>query len=81
MVLDPIHYLATFGRRPGALDHSPVYRDPEELPDCFGEFRADLENQYGTVTGTQQFMHVLQLQPSIRWSTCVRPWRPVATST
>ena len=24
MVLDPIHYLATLGRKPGALDHAPV---------------------------------------------------------
>ena len=27
MVLDPIHYLATLGRKPGALDHAPVFRD------------------------------------------------------
>src|SRR5439155_21093302 len=27
MVLDPIHYLATLGRKPGALDHTPVYWD------------------------------------------------------
>jgi hypothetical protein len=26
-VLDPIHYLATLERKPGALDHTPVYRD------------------------------------------------------
>ena len=27
MILDPIHYLATLGKKPGALDHSPVFRD------------------------------------------------------
>jgi len=26
-ILDPLHYLATLGRRPAALDHSKVYRD------------------------------------------------------
>ena len=26
-VLDPLHYLVTLGRRPGALDHSGVYRN------------------------------------------------------
>src|SRR5208337_1689644 len=33
MVLDPLHYLATLSRKPGALDHAPVYRD-WELPAC-----------------------------------------------
>ena len=27
LVLDPVHYLATLGRKPGALDHAPVFRD------------------------------------------------------
>ena len=42
MVLDPIHYLATLGRKPGALDHAPVFRD-WKLPACFAAFRAALE--------------------------------------
>ena len=27
LVLDPVHYLATLGRKPGVLDHAPVFRD------------------------------------------------------
>jgi hypothetical protein len=27
MILDPIHYLVALGRKPGALDHTPVFRD------------------------------------------------------
>ena len=42
MVLDPLHYLATLGRKPGALDHAPVFRD-WKLPACFAAFRAALE--------------------------------------
>src|SRR5262249_9450956 len=41
MILDPIHYLATLGHKPGALDHSPVFRD-WKLPAGFIEFRLDL---------------------------------------
>ena len=36
MILDPIHYLATLGRKPGALDHAPVFRD-WKLPACFAD--------------------------------------------
>ena len=46
MVLDPLHYLATLDRKPGALDHAPVFRD-WELPACFADFRAELEQQHG----------------------------------
>ena len=46
MVLDPLHYLATLGRKPGALDHAPVFRD-WELPACFAAFRAALEQHHG----------------------------------
>ena len=34
VVLDPVHYLATLETKPGAIDHSPVYRD-WKLPACF----------------------------------------------
>lgn len=34
LILDPLHYLVTLGRRPAALDHAPVYRD-WRLPAAF----------------------------------------------
>ena len=60
MVLDPLHYLATLGRKPGAIDHAPVFRD-WALPACFAAFRAGLEQQHGTGIGARQFAKVLQL--------------------
>ena len=60
MILDPIHYLATLGRKPGALDHSPVFRD-WKLPACFADFRAELERIHGSVGGSRRFVRVLQL--------------------
>jgi transposase len=60
MVLDPLHYLATLGRKPGALDHSPVYRD-WKLPGCFAALRAELEGHHGAEAGARRFVRVLQL--------------------
>jgi hypothetical protein len=60
MILDPIHYLATLGRKPGALDHSPVFRD-WKLPRCFHDFRAALEKRHGSMAGARRFVQVLQL--------------------
>jgi transposase len=60
LVLDPLHYLATLSRRPGALDHAPVYRD-WKLPACFDELRADLEKHHGAAAGARRFVKVLQL--------------------
>jgi hypothetical protein len=60
MVLEPTHYLAVLGQKPGALDHSPVFRD-WKLPACFGELRAELESQHGPVAGSRRFVRVLQL--------------------
>jgi transposase len=60
MILDPIHYLATLGKKPGALDHSPVFRD-WKLPVCFGEMRAELERIHGAMPGARRFVQVLQL--------------------
>jgi len=60
MVLDPIHYLATLGRKPGALDHTPVYRD-WKLPACFAALRTDLEQHHGAKAGARRFVRVLQL--------------------
>jgi hypothetical protein len=59
-VLDPVHYLATLGRRPAALDHAPVYQD-WKLPAAFTELRAVLEQRQGALAGTRQFIRVLEL--------------------
>jgi len=60
MVLDPLHYLATLSRKPGALDHAPVYRD-WELPACCADFRAELQALHGALAGDRRFVRVLQL--------------------
>ena len=60
MILDPIHYLATLGRKPGALDHSAVFRD-WKLPACFTDMRAELERIHGAMSGSRRFVQVLQL--------------------
>src|SRR3954454_21014803 len=60
MVLDPLHYLATLGRKPGALDHAPVFRD-WALPACFADFRCALEGHHGAMAGARRFVRVLQL--------------------
>jgi transposase len=60
MILDPIHYLATLGKKPGALDHSPVFRD-WKLSACFAEMRAELERIHGAMGGSRRFVRVLQL--------------------
>jgi transposase len=59
-VLDPMHYLVTLGRRPGALDHSGVYRN-WQLPAAFTELRAGLEDRHGAHAGSRQYIRVLQL--------------------
>jgi hypothetical protein len=60
MILEPTHYLAALGRKPGALDHSPVFRD-WKLPACFAEFRGRLEAHHGPAAGSRRFAKVLQL--------------------
>jgi transposase len=60
MILDPIHYLATLGRKPGALDHSPAFRD-WSLPACFADFRTALEELHGAMPGARRYVRVLQL--------------------
>jgi len=60
LVLDPLHYLATLGRKPGALDHAPVFRD-WKLPACFAELRTELEQHHGSMAGARRFVRVLQL--------------------
>lgn len=51
-ILDALHYLTTLTRRPGAIDHSNVYRD-WELPECFAELRSSLEQRHGVRTGVR----------------------------
>src|SRR5262249_18047261 len=58
-VLDPIHYLATLGRKPGALDSAPVFRD-WQLPACFAALRGALEGLHGRLGGSRRFVRVLQ---------------------
>lgn len=59
-LLDPLHYLATLGRRPATLDHSRVFRD-WRLPGEFSELRAALERHHGPATGARHYIRVLQL--------------------
>lgn len=60
MILDPLHFLAALDRKPGSLDHAPVFRD-WDLPACFAEFRGRLERQHGPSAGVRQYARVLQL--------------------
>jgi hypothetical protein len=59
-VLDPVHYLATLGRRPAALDHAPVLRD-WRLPESFTRLRQALEERHGPPAGARHYVRVLQL--------------------
>ncbi|WZO96080.1 IS21 family transposase [Isosphaeraceae bacterium EP7] len=84
MILDPLHFLAVLGRKPGSLDHAPVFRD-WSLPACFVDFRGRLERQHGPSAGARQYARVLQLlteHPLTRLSTaietCVREQRDTA---
>jgi transposase len=73
MILDPLHFLATLDRKPGSLDHAPVFRD-WALPACFADFRARPERQHGPSAGARQYARVLQLlteHPLTRLSTAV----------
>jgi hypothetical protein len=59
-ILDPLHYLATLGRKPAALDHAPVMRD-WKLPASFLRLREALEGRHGPQAGARQYIRVLQL--------------------
>src|SRR5205085_8025655 len=59
-ILDPLHYLATLGRKPAALDHAPVMRN-WQLPGSFTQLRETLEQRHGTTAGARQYIRVLQL--------------------
>ena len=50
LVLDPVHYLATLGRKPGG---STMRRVPQlGMPACFTDFRAALEKFHGAIPAT-----------------------------
>jgi len=75
-ILDPLHYLTTLSRKPGCLDHSPLYRD-WHLPSSFTELRNTLENQHGPHAGSRQFIRILQLlreHPVERISRVIEPF-------
>jgi hypothetical protein len=55
-----MHYLVTLGRRPGALDHSGLYRN-WLLSAAFTELRTALEERHGPHAGSRQYIRVLQL--------------------
>jgi transposase len=59
-ILDPLHFLAVLERKPGALDHAPVYRD-WQLPSVFHTLRRSLEELHGSCVGTRHYIRVLQL--------------------
>jgi transposase len=60
MILDPLHFLAALDRKPGSLDHAPVFRD-WVLPACFADLRGRLERQHGPSAGARQYARVLRL--------------------
>lgn len=60
MTLEPTHFLATLARKPGALDHAPVFRD-WDLPACFALLRTELERIHGPVPGSRRIARLLQL--------------------
>lgn len=79
LILDPMHYLVTLGRRPAALDHAPVYRD-WQLPAAFGQLRERFERKLGASAGARQFVRVLQLlaeHPLERVRRAIEQCRPV----
>jgi transposase len=59
-ILDPLHYLAALGRKPGCLDHGGVFRG-WKLPAVFAELRVTLERRHGVRGGLRHYIRVLQL--------------------
>jgi transposase len=59
-ILEPLHYLASLGRRPAALDHANVFRD-WQLPPLFAQVRKSLEHWLTPQVGTRQYIRILQL--------------------
>ena len=73
-VLDPLHYLATLGRRPAALDHAPVLRD-WQLPESFLQLRQRLEKRHGRTAGRGNSSACLQLLAEHPLSACSKRWK------
>ena len=72
MVLDPLHYLATLDRKPGVLDHAPVFRD-WELPACFAAFRAALERSTARRPAGAGTRGSCNCSSNTRWPASVTP--------
>ncbi len=60
LIMDPLHYLAALRMRPGALDHSGVFKD-WSLPPVFEQLRDRLEREHGPHAGVRHYIRVLQL--------------------
>ncbi len=59
-VLDPIHYLPTLERKPGAFDHMDCIRKWKLSP-VFERLRAELEHRWEGSRGTKEYIQVLRL--------------------
>ena len=59
-ILEPRHYLSVLSRRPGALDHSPAFRDWPKAR-VFRDVRQALESRHGRGPGGRQYVRVLEL--------------------
>lgn len=59
-VLDPLHYLPTLERKPGALDHVECVRK-WKLPPVFERLRGELERRWEGSRGTREYIQVLRL--------------------
>jgi hypothetical protein len=60
-VLDPLHYLSTLERKPGALDYVECLRK-WDLPPVFTQLREDLERRWeGGSRETREYIQVLRL--------------------
>jgi hypothetical protein len=66
-VLDPLHYLPTLERKPGAMDHMDCMRK-WELPVVFERVRAELERRWEGSQGTREFIRVLRLHETFSTS-------------
>ena len=77
LVLDPMHYLVTLGRRPAALDHSGVYRN-WRLPPAFAEEAAQATRHILSgrwfakmmLKKNMSFVTVMKVTPALLWTEC-----------
>lgn len=59
-VLDPLHYLPTLERKPGALDYVDCVRKWELAP-IFERLRTELERRWEGSRGTKEYIRILRL--------------------